>query len=83
MSLEELRCRSAQRECRQYHKNIRLILIMEAVMIALEGMYQIGGTIVRGYPSFGGESAVLVALLLYLAYRYRTKKGESRGTEVR
>lgn len=50
---------------------VRRILLVEVVVILLNVMYEIGGTIVRGYSSFGGESLLVLALIGAGLYRMR------------
>lgn len=44
---------------------------MELAILAFECMYRFGGTAIRGYPSFGGESMILIALIGAGLYRLR------------
>lgn len=74
MSKQERMRRSAERECRQWTKNLRTIILMEFVLITLEGARVVLSPLIRGYQAFGGESVALIALMLLVAYRVKTKK---------
>lgn len=54
----------------RFLKWARRILFVEAAVIGFEGLYQLG-SLVRGYPSIGGESMVIVALFAFAAYKFR------------
>lgn len=55
----------------RWMNRVRRILFVELVAILLSVLYEIGGTAVRGYPSFGGESLLALALIGAGLYRLR------------
>ena len=62
--------RRRNRKHARFMRISRWVLLIEMAVIIFEGMYRFG-EVVRGYPSFGGESLVLMALIGVSAWKIR------------